>query len=245
LRIRAAERLRHKGRALAGWDYERLLWEAFANRLQKVVCQPARQGEPLTVVVIPNLREQVPRNLYAPGAPADLLAAMEHHLRQRCPEEADLVVRNATYVHVMVQLWVCLREGVDPAYADQELRQALLRVLSPWCFDASAEVQLGGEVRASDVAVAIDALPFVAYLDRLRLFLVDASGNPFWLDDKKTISEELLLAPGPDVVLIAAPNHLIQLVSPGSAVSSLSGIDTMRIELDFQVAEDVADLVPL
>jgi hypothetical protein len=79
----------------------------------------------------------------------------------------------------------------------------------------------------------------------LRLFLVDASGNPFWLDDKKTISEELLLAPGPDVVLIAAPNHLIQLVSPGSAVSSLSGIDTMRIELDFQVAEDVADLVPL
>jgi hypothetical protein len=245
LRIRAAERLRHKGRALAGWDYERLLWEAFANRLQKVVCQPARQGEPLTVVVIPNLREQVPRNLYAPGAPADLLAAMEHHLRQRCPEEADLVVRNATYVHVMAQLWVCLREGVDPAYADQELRQALLRVLSPWCFDASAEVQLGGEVRASDVAVAIDALPFVAYLDRLRLFLVDASGNPFWLDDKKTISEELLLAPGPDVVLIAAPNHLIQLVSPGSAVSSLSGIDTMRIELDFQVAEDVADLVPL
>ncbi|MFN7820742.1 MAG: hypothetical protein ACK5Q7_14290 [Cyanobacteriota bacterium] len=234
--MRAAERLRHKGRALAGWDYERLLWEAFASQLHTVVCQPAREGQPLTVVVVPNLREQVPRNLYAPGAPADLLAAMEQHLRQRCPAEAAPVVRNATYMHVMAQLWVCLREGVDPAHAERELRQAVLRVLSPWCFDASAEVHLGGEVRVSDVAVAIDALPFVAYLERLRLFLVDPSGNPLRLDGQETISEELLQAPGPDVLLIAAPHHLIELVSTSTTVASLIGINTMRIELDFQVA---------
>jgi hypothetical protein len=236
LRIRAAERLRHKGRALAGWDYERLLWEAFASQLHTVVCQPAGPGQPLTVVVVPNLREQVPRNLYAPGAPADLLAAMERHLRERCPAEAAPVVRNAAYVHVMARLWVCLREGVDPAYAERELRQAVLRVLSPWCFDASAEVQLGGGVRASDLAVAIDALPFVAYLERLRLFLVDPSGKPLRLDGQEASSEELLRAPAADVVMIASPSQMIEFVSASSSVPSLIGIGAMRIELDFQVA---------
>jgi hypothetical protein len=236
LRGRAAERLRHKGRALAGWDYERLLWEAFGSQMHAVMCQPAREGEPVTVVVIPNLRDQVPRNLYAPGAPADLLTAMERHLRQRCPAETEVVVRNATYVHVMAQLWVCLKQGADPAHAERELRQAVLRVLSPWCFDADAEVRPGGEVRAGDLAVAIDALPEVAYLERIRLFLVDARGRPLRIEGQSGMSEERLRAPAADVVLIASPWQLIEVVSATTTLPSLLGIGGMRIELDFQVS---------
>jgi hypothetical protein len=145
-------------------------------------------------------------------------------------------VRNATYLAVMARLWVCLREGVDPAHAERELREALIRVLSPWCFDASAEVRLGGEVRASDVAAAIDALPFVAYLERLRLFLVDPGGKPLRFDGLETSSEDILRAPAPDVVLIAAPIQAIEFVSATSTQPSLIGIGAMRIELDFQVA---------
>jgi len=236
LRGRAAERLRHKGRALAGWDYERLLWEAFGSQMHAVMCQPAREGEPVTVVVIPNLRDQVPRNLYAPGAPADLLTAMERHLRQRCPAETEVVVRNATYVHVMAQLWVCLKEGADPAHAERELRQAVLRVLSPWCFDADAEVRPGGEVRAGDLAVAIDALPEVAYLERIRLFLVDPRGKPLRIEGQSGMSEERLRAPAPDAVLIASPWQLIEVVSATTTLPSRIGIGGMRIELDLQVS---------
>ncbi|MFO0139040.1 MAG: hypothetical protein ACK535_13705, partial [Cyanobacteriota bacterium] len=164
LRLRAAEQLRHKGRALAGWDYERLLWEAFASQLHTVVCLPAQTDRGVEVVVIPNLLTQVPRNLFAPGAPIDQLAAMERHLRQRCPAELAPVVRNAVYRPVTVRLWVCLRQGVDPAYAERQLRQELIRCLSPWCFDAAAEVRLGAAVRASDLVAAVEAWPFVAYL---------------------------------------------------------------------------------
>ena len=146
------------------------------------------------------------------------------------------MVRNATYVHVMAQLWVCLRPGVDPTHAERELRQAVLRVLSPWCFDASAEVRPGGEVRASDLAVAIDALPEVAYLERIRLFLVDARGKPLRLDGESSMSDELLRAPAADVVLIASPSQLIEFVSATSTLPSRIGIGAMRIELDFQVA---------
>jgi hypothetical protein len=145
-------------------------------------------------------------------------------------------VRNATYVPVMARLWVCLREGVDPAHAERELRQAVIRVLSPWCFDADAEVRLGGEVRSSDLAAAIDALPFVAYLERLRLFLVDGEGRPLRLDGQDTSSEGILRAPTPEAVLIAGPIQAIEFISASAAAPSLIGIGAMAIALDFQVA---------
>jgi hypothetical protein len=230
LRLRAAEQLRHKGRALAGWDYERLLWEAFASQLHAVVCLPARGERGVEVVVIPNLRDQVPRNLFTPGTPLDQLAAMERHLRERCPAELAPVVRNATYMPVTVRLWVCLREGVDPAYAERQLRQELIRCLSLWCFDADAEVRLGGGVRAGDLVAAVEALPFVAYLERLRLFLMDPGGKPLRSDD------EVLRAPAADVVLIAAANQEIEFVAASAQAPSLSGIGSLRIGLDFQVA---------
>lgn len=230
LRRRAAEQLRHKGRALAGWDYERLLWEAFASQLHTVVCLPAQKERGVEVLVIPNLREQVPRNLFAPGASIDQLAAMEQHLRERCPAERAPLVRNAIYLPVTVRLWVCLKQGVDPAYAERELRQQLIRALSPWCFDAAAEVRLGGAVRASDLVAAVEALPFVAYLERLRLFLLDPGGKPL------RSSEEILQAPAADVVLIAAASQEIEFVSASASVPSLIGIGSLRISLDFQVA---------
>jgi hypothetical protein len=240
LRLRVAEQLRHKGRALAGWDYERLLWEAFASQLHAVVCLPAQADRGVEVVVIPNLREQVPRNLFTPGAPIDQLAAMERHLRERCPAELAPVVRNAVYQPVKVRLWVCLQQGVDPAYARRQLRLELIRTLSPWCFDAAAEVRLGGAVRASDLVAAVEALPFVAHLGRLRLFLVDGDGNPL-LDpggNPLPSSDLILEAPAPDVVLIAAASQEIEFVSAGATLPSLIGIGigNLRIGLDFQVA---------
>lgn len=236
LRIRAAEHLRHKGRALAPRDYERLLWEGFASQLHTVVCLPAREGRGVEVVVIPNLLEQVPRNLFAPGAPTDQLAAMEGYLRARCPAEGAPVVRNATYMHVTARLWVCRREGVDPAYAERELERAVIRVLSPWCFDAAAEVRLGGEVRALDLVAAVEALPFVAHLERLRLFLVDPAGKPLRPLGREEGYETVLRAPAPDVVLIAARSHTVDFVSAGAPLPSRIGIGVLRVGLDFQVA---------
>jgi hypothetical protein len=113
--------------------------------------------------------------------------------------------------------------------------------LSPWFFDAAAEVRLGGAVRASDLVAAMEALPFVAHLWRLpRLFLVDGCGKPL-LDpggNPLPSSELILEAPAPDVVLIAAASQEIEFVSADATLPSLIGIGigNLRIGLDFQVA---------
>jgi hypothetical protein len=77
---------------------------------------------------------------------------------------------------------------------------------------------------------AVEALPFVAYLERLRLFLMDPGGRPL------LSNEEALRAPAADVVLIAAPTHEIEFVSASARAPSLLGIGSLRIGLDFQVA---------
>ena len=187
-------------------------------------------------MVIPTRLHQVPRNPFAPGAPADQLEAMGRYLRECCPPELELVVRNARYAHVKVRLWVCLREGVDPAWAEQQLRQQVIRTLTAWCFDANAEARLGGEVRACDLVAAIDPLPFVAYLERLMLFLVDPDGKPLQLDDQASSSPDRLRAPGADVVLIASARQAVEFVAPAAApLPTLIGIGAVRIGLDFQV----------
>ncbi|MFN9619407.1 MAG: baseplate J/gp47 family protein [Synechococcaceae cyanobacterium] len=237
LRLRVAEALRHKNRALAAWDYERLLWAAFASQLHKVICRPALEPSTVVVLVIPNLREQVPRNLLAPGASSDLLEAMADHLRRCCPPEVTVQVRNPLYVHVQARLWVCLREGTDPIAAQGQLQLALTRALSPWCFDAAAEVNLGGSIQLSEIAAAIDPLPFVDYVDRVGLALVDPGGLPLLHGGVVGQSLTSLAAPSADAVLIAYSQHEIVIVPAGANLDLAQvGIGRMAIQADLQVS---------
>ncbi|MEB3265927.1 MAG: hypothetical protein VKN13_04860 [Cyanobacteriota bacterium] len=237
LRLRAAETLRHKGRALATWDYERLLWQAFGSQLHKVICRPGADGMAVEVLVVPNLREQVPRNLQAPGAASDLLVSMETHLRGRCPPDVSLRVRNPTYVHVQAQLWVCLMHGADPTDAEEQLQRALSQALSPWCFDADADVNLGGSIQLTELAEAVDRLTVVHHLEKLSLVLVDARGQPRWHREGESSSSSDLAAPSDDSIFIAFSRHNIHFITAfeGAAASHL-GIGSVKIQSDLQVA---------
>jgi hypothetical protein len=231
LRMRVAEQLRHKGRALASWDYERLLWDKFSNQLHRVICLPAQGSERVEVLVIPNLRQQQNGNLFSPGAPVDLLELMEAYLRERCPPEIDISVRNPIYFHVKVRLWVCLQDGVDRAYAEQQLQQELIGLLSPWADNADGDMSIGGMVFVTDIAAAIESLSYVDYLENIKLYLLNDGGRPL------VVSDTSLLAPQGDSVLISYSSHDIEFVSPHATLTDSSiGINMMKIGLDFQIA---------
>ena len=77
---RVSERLRHKDRALTLWDYEHMVLERFPQ-IHKAKCVPAKTpGGPVTLIVIPDIRNQHPFDPFAPKAPADLLAEIQGYL---------------------------------------------------------------------------------------------------------------------------------------------------------------------
>ena len=237
---RVSEALRHKQRALAAWDYERLALQEFDSRIHKVKCISGSGEGLVDVIVIPDLRGALPADPLAPKAPADLLNDLRIFLQARAPEVAKVRVRNPRFLPVRIRLGVRFREGQEERFSQQRLINDLKRFLSPWAFDGGAEISIGGTIYATSIVDFADRLDYVDYVAQIHLVLLDANGValPSTETDGLDASVSALGSyGGPDVVLVSAPDHQIDLISDmGYDSRSFSGIGYMQIEFDFIVA---------
>lgn len=136
LRRRAAERLRHRQRAITPWDFERLVLEAFPE-VFKIKCMPQRpRGEcpgRVLVVVVPALPPGFDIDgTEAPRLDAATLQRIADFLAERSAPSLQMVVRNASYERIQVR---CVLRLARDARAGERLRllnQALRDFLSPW-----------------------------------------------------------------------------------------------------------------
>ena len=99
---RVSERLRHKGRAVSMWDYERLVLEQFPE-IYKVKClnQAARKSDPaaakVTLVVIPNLVNRTPFFPLQPKVSQKLRSRIADYLQDKVSPFVDFDVVNPRY----------------------------------------------------------------------------------------------------------------------------------------------------
>jgi hypothetical protein len=237
-RTRVSERLRHKQRALSPWDYERLVLQRF-GQIFKVKCLPARDelGH-VDVLVVPDIRDALPGDAFAPRAAADLLADIHTYLAERAPAHATLTVRNPIYVPVRLRLSVRFRPGQDPGYAKRRLNEDLLRFLSPWAFDEGAELMIGGSIYANSILDFVDRREYVDYVADIKLFRGRDHDDYALIPRDSQNPDYHIATEGPDEVLVAAPQHDIDVISElGYEQASFTGINYMKIELDFIVHE--------
>lgn len=239
--MRASERLRHKGRSLQPWDYERLILERFPE-LHKVKCIPARPGQPgqVTVIVIPDIRNKLPFEPFAPRAPSSLLLQAQEYLQDRAPPSAQIAVRNAHYIGVRVRVAVRFRsEGNEEFYKDT-LNQDLNRFLSPWAYQEGSDLALGGKIYASSIVDFIDRLPYVDYVAGIKLFRSEdgITYRPISRPADSAGEGYSVATERPDGVLVAARQHQIDALSDATYAENLvTGIDFMKLEFDFVVSE--------
>lgn len=188
LRLRAAERLRHKQRAVTCWDYERLLLDAFPEAF-KVKCLPhhearlgddrglgrtalaARPGQVLVVVVPAPRQGAMFDSTQAPRLDAATLAAMQAHLQARAPAGARVLVRNASFERLQVRCTLTLVAGVHTGAALRELNRRLVEHLSPW-HPQGLGPNFDWEVRADSLEALLRAQPEVAGVGPLSLLHV-------------------------------------------------------------------------
>ena len=230
---RVSERLRHKRRALSIWDYEQLILERFPE-VYKAKCLPAGPEDPgkVGIVIIPDIKNLLPSDPFAPKAPARLLADISDYLSTKMPAFAAVTVRNARYVPVRVRLRVRFREEGNQGYYIQKLNDELNRFLSPWAYEEGSDIVIGGRIYANSIIDFVDRRSYVDYVAGVALFVSD--GERFIPAGRDYVAAER-----PDDVLVAARSHIIDVLHDAVYEERLlTGIGFMKVELDFIVRPD-------
>lgn len=238
-RRRVSERLRHKQRALSAWDYEHLLLERFPA-IYKAKCIPVASSDAaglgkVDVIVIPDVRGQLPFNPFAPKATVGQLAAMNDFIAGQVSPLAEVTVRNARYVAVRVRVAVRFLPGHEPGFYKARLNEGLNRFLSPWAYDRTSEMVIGGTIYASPIIDFLERQDGVDYVAALKLFK-NEDGLSFTpvADDGDGYRVQ---AGQPDAVLVADLQHEIDVIGDTPFEDAdASGIGYMKIALDFIVA---------
>jgi hypothetical protein len=191
----------------------------------------------VTLIVIPDIRQQLPFDPFAPKAPANLLADIAEYLAAHTPAHATVQVKNAHYVAVKVRFAVRFRPGGNQGYYKQRLNEELNRFLSPWAYAEGADLVIGGRIYANQIINFLEERPYVDYITQVKLFSSD-DGRNFTLAHPDPAEGYWVTTDRPDGVLVAARQHEIDiLVEESVQEQRLSGINFMQIELDFMVAE--------
>lgn len=240
--LRVSERLRHKQRALSLWDYEHLVLERFPG-IYKVKCIPVVSSGiddlgKVSVVVIPDIRGQLPFNPFEPKATAGQIAAVDDFLQDYLPPSAQVRVVNAHYVPVRVRFAVRFMPDCDPGYYKPLLNEELNRFLSPWAYQQSSDVSIGGTIYANAIVDFLERRPYVDYIAELKLFKnEDGLGYKLVLNQNDA-SGYRVQTDLPDGVLVADRQHDIDLIVDAQFQDEkFTGVGYMKIELDFVVSE--------
>lgn len=235
---RVSERLRHRNRALSTWDYERLVLDRFPE-VYKAKCIPAGPDAPgeVRVIVIPDVRRLVPADPFEPRAPARLLADIEGYLGTRAPAFVRVRACHPRYVAVRLHLRVRFAAAGNEVYYTRRLNDEINQFLSPWAYKEGGDVALGGRIYANSILDFVDRRPYVDYVVGLQMLRSD-DGEKFTLVPRQSEGEGEFVAAGrPDAVLVAARSHVIYVLHDAVYQESLmTGINLMKVELDFIVA---------
>jgi hypothetical protein len=225
---RVSERLRHKDRAIDLWDYEHLILEAFpqvyrARCLNHTRYEPSETGAGagiyrelaaghVTIVTLPDLKTQQQRDPLKPYTSLSVLQDIEAFLKQRMNCFARLHVRNPKFEAVRVRFKVRLNEHFDEAYYTGQLKQAIVRFLSPWAFAEGDLPNFGGKIYKSVLINFIEDQPGVDYVTDFQLFHdVDDGQGTVDLDEIEGTKAVSILVSAP------ADDHDISVINPAAA----------------------------
>jgi len=264
---RVSEQLRHRGRALTPWDYERLLLEQFPDVhsakcltpdqlplvpvAEKPAAASARPAPPRYVRQVGVVEIVVlPRPDLLPGNPLPLfgsgqLALMQQYLQARASPAARVQVRNVTYEQVQVRATVAFQPvaGGGQAAYEPHLQAALSAYLSPWGHEQPQQGGFHRHLTLPGIAAFLHQQPYVAGTTALSVVKTGVLDGRHRFYDSATDPNQPALELGvlaPWAVLVPAPQHVLNVVPtpPVPRPPTATGIGSLRIEQDLAVADD-------
>jgi hypothetical protein len=227
-RTRISERLRHKDRGIALWDYERLILEAFPQ-IYKAKClnhthyEPTESGQGIyrelapghvTIVTIPNQSFQNLRDPLRPYTSLGLLEEIEAFLCKRLSCFVTLHVRNPQFEDIRVAFKLRLHDGFDETFYVTTLQETITRFLSPWAFDGGGSPSFNGKIYKSVLINFVEEQPYVDYVTDFELFhiFLDMDGIQQTLEKNEVEGSKAVSI----LVSVPATQHDIEAINPAA-----------------------------
>jgi len=185
LALRTSARLRHKERAVLGWDHEHLMLERFPG-IERARILPAfspdRPGKPapghVTAIVIPARGGPTPPDPVRPATPEELREEIADWLGRRCSPFARIHVVDPVYepVNIRVLAWF----GAEKSGAAM-LRHDLAALLSPWS-DAGLDLpdEAGPRALQARILQFVRTRPYVAALQSVHTDIAEEPTAAGW-----------------------------------------------------------------
>jgi uncharacterized phage protein gp47/JayE len=206
LRTRAAERLRHRNRAVSAWDYERMVLSAFP-KVHRVKCIPHAKPDNwlapgnVLLVVVPDLRNQNAVDPLAPKVDAATISDISELVAAHAGMGVSLTVANPRYQRVRLDLKVKFHDGYEFNYYSEQVQDAVIQFLSPWAFAADRSMSFGGKVYKSVLLDVVEELPYVDYVTDVKLYSSSVDGA------MGTVDQDEVQAETPDAILVSDASH--------------------------------------
>jgi hypothetical protein len=204
---RISERLRHKNRAITLWDYEHLILQQFPE-IHKVRCLNHTLGTSflspgnVLIVVIPDILNKNVFDIYQPRVSKATLNKVQNYINQLNTLHVNAVVINPEYEEVEISLNAKFYPGFDENYYKKVLQEDLTKLLSPWAFEKTVDLQFSTTLHKSVIINYIEKLQYVDFVTDLK---VTHKG-----EIKPSVTPSNLKA-----ILVSAKEHQIGILSSG------------------------------
>ena len=182
---RVSERLRHKSRGIALWDYERLVLEAYPDLYKVKAINHSTYNRPIgggntyssefapgyiTVIVVPDVSQKNLPDPYRPRASKAKLADIKSFLQSRMPAsvQSEIQVQNPLFEQIQVDFEVEFSKP-DRGYHEKKLNEDIKKFLSPWAFEEGKEINFGGKIHKSTILHYIEKLSYVDYVAYFKM----------------------------------------------------------------------------
>lgn len=188
--VRVSELLRHKGRAIQKFDYERLVLDAFPQ-VFKAKCinhsfaldahkyvndHPIAPGYVL-LAVIPDMNKLKAMQQFEPQVPVSLLASIQQYIAKKTSPFVRLQVMNPRYERVQFCLRVKLYLGKDENFYKEKLQEDLREFLAPWAVGIYDKLTFGQCINRSDIIRFLESRDYIDYIIELKMRHEDDETN--------------------------------------------------------------------
>ncbi|TCD10403.1 hypothetical protein EZ449_08610 [Pedobacter frigidisoli] len=247
--LRVSERLRHKGRSITLWDYERLILAQFPNiYTAKCISHTSYNGNvgtynslspgAVTIIAVPDISISNAPNPLKPMVSKNTLEEIKGFINKKNSAFAQLNVQNPIYEEIKLHFHVKLKDGYEENIYLPMLKERIRGLLAPWTNNNAVQLEFGGKIEKSTLIYQLEKLSYVDYITCFKMFLIRPAG----LEDISTRDLERAETATAASILTSFPEHSILNIND---IAGIENPDCACVDCEDNIIKSTKQFVPV